>query len=165
MSDPAELGRKGLPQADLLSAASERRSLCRVGAAAGDRERSSRGLRATSQIDLTFGRRRVQCARCLLCKTERAFARVDLHGKSLAGLDLTQALFIGVDLRDAALIGTNLKWATLAAGTSIDGARLIGANLEGTAAHDLDFTKSIVRYSDFSSAGLERAKFDARALP
>ena len=42
MSGPAELGRKGLPQADLLSAAPERRPLCRLGAAGGDRGRPSR---------------------------------------------------------------------------------------------------------------------------
>src|SRR5262245_21016483 len=44
MSGPAELGRKGLPQADLLSAAPERRSLRRVGAAGGDCARPSRRL-------------------------------------------------------------------------------------------------------------------------
>src|SRR5262249_16332976 len=42
MSGPAELGRKGLPQADLLSAAPERGSLRRVGAAGGDCGRPSR---------------------------------------------------------------------------------------------------------------------------
>src|SRR5215469_2741189 len=56
MSGPAELGRKGLPQADLLSAPPERRPLRGVGAAAGDRARYSRGLGATPQIDLTFAR-------------------------------------------------------------------------------------------------------------
>src|SRR4051794_10917993 len=50
MPDFAELGRKSLPQADLLSAAPERRSLRGVGAAAGNRGRSSRGLQTTAQI-------------------------------------------------------------------------------------------------------------------
>src|SRR4051794_18421549 len=50
MPDFAELGRKSLPQADLLSAAPERRSLRGVGAAAGDRGGSSRGLQTTAQI-------------------------------------------------------------------------------------------------------------------
>jgi hypothetical protein len=45
------------------------RALRRLGTAATLVRRGSRGLQATPQIDLTFGSRRAQCARRLLCKS------------------------------------------------------------------------------------------------
>ena len=50
LPDSAQVGRKGLSQVDLLQAPSERRALCRVGAAAGARGRSSRRVHVAALV-------------------------------------------------------------------------------------------------------------------
>ena len=50
MPGSAKVGRKGLSQVGLLQAPSERRALCRVGAAAGDRGRSSRRFQVAAVV-------------------------------------------------------------------------------------------------------------------
>ena len=62
---PRKLGRKGLSQVDLLQAPSERRALCRVGAAAGARGRSSRRVQVAALVQggsRSHGGWRARCA-------------------------------------------------------------------------------------------------------
>jgi pimeloyl-ACP methyl ester carboxylesterase len=55
LPDFAQVGRKGLSQVGVLQAPSKRRALCRVGAAAGDRGRSTRRIQVAAVVQRSGG--------------------------------------------------------------------------------------------------------------